>query len=74
MEDKVKEEDLTWASVSFDDPEEVKRFEEQELRRAGERIRKAVKELQDLGIVDKDGELVDKTLPPDMQPDSECDL
>ena len=62
--------ELTWATVDTDDEEEMTRFEEQELQKAGERIKKAAQELQDLGIVDEKGRRVKKELPPDMQPGS----
>jgi hypothetical protein len=71
---KIKEEKLTWANVNTDDPEEMKRFREQQAERAGERIRKAVTELQELGIMDEEGRPVKKELPPDMQPDSKTDV
>ena len=47
--------ELTWATVDTDDEEEMTRFEEQELQKAGQRIKKAAQELQDLGIVDEKG-------------------
>lgn len=59
---------LTWANVDLEDEEEVDRFEEQELDKAGERTQKAVKEL---GIVDEKGWRTKKELPPDMQPNSQ---
>ena len=74
MEKKVKEIELTWATVDTDDEEEMTRFEEQELQKAGERIKKAAQELQDLGIVDEKGRRVKKELPPDMQPGSDADV
>ncbi len=75
MDDKkVKEEELTWATVDLDDDKEVTRFEERELEKAGERIRKAVKELEELGIVDDKGRRINKELPPDMQPHSQTDV
>ena len=73
MKDKPEKE-LTWATVDLDDEDDVARFEELELRRAGERIRKAVKELQDRDIIDEQGELINPELPPDMEPGSKCDL
>ncbi len=73
MKDKP-EKDLTWATVDLDDEEQVARFEELELRRAGERIKKAVDELHNLGIIDEQGELINPELPPDMKPGSQCDL
>ncbi len=74
MKEKVKEKELTWATVNADDPEDMERFRRQDAKRAGQRIRKAVKELQDLNIIDEGGELIDKELPADMQPGSKCDL
>lgn len=74
MEKKVKEIELNWATVDTDDEEEMSRFEEQELEKAGQRIKKAAQELQDLGIVDEKGRRVKKELPADMQPGSEADV
>ena len=74
VNENVDDKDLTWATVNLGDEEEVARFEELELRRAGERIKKAVDELQNLGIIDEQGELMNSELPPDMEPDSKCDL
>ena len=71
---EIKEEKLNWATVDLDDEEALDSFEEQELDRAGERIRKAVKELEELGIVDERGRRIKKELPPDMQPDSKTDV
>lgn len=72
MPTKAKE--LTYATVNFDDPAEVKEFHRQEQRKAGIRIRKAVKELQEKGILDEHGRRISKELPPDMREDSDCDL
>jgi hypothetical protein len=66
--------ELTWANVDVDNDEEMDLFREQEERKADERIRKAFLELQEKGIIDEKGELIDKELPPDMREDSECDL
>ncbi len=74
MKDKAQEKDLTWATVNLDDEDDVARFEALELRRAGERIKKAVDELQVLGIIDEQGELINPELPPDMEPGSKCGL
>ena len=70
VKEKVEEKELTWATVNTDDEEEMGRFEEQELEKAGKRIKKAVQELQELGIVDEKGQRIKKELPPDMQPGS----
>ena len=45
------------------------RFEEQELEKAGKRIKKAVKGLQELGIVDEKGRRIKRALPCDSQTD-----
>ena len=74
MEKRVTEIELTWATVDTDDEEEMTRFEGQELEKAGERIKKAAQELQDLGIVDEKGRRVKKELPPDMQLGSDADV
>ncbi len=74
MEEKLKEKRLTRATVNDDDPEEWARYREQQLDRAEGRIKKAVKELQDRGIMDEKGRRVKKELPADMQPDSETDV
>jgi hypothetical protein len=74
LEKKVTKIELTWATVDTDNEEEMTRFEEQELQKAGQRIKKAAQELQDLGIVDEKGRRVKKELPPDMQPGSDADV
>ena len=66
--------ELTWANVDVDNDAEMDLFREQEERKADERIRKAFLELQEKGIIDEKGDLVNKELPPDMREDSECDL
>ena len=74
VKEKVKEKELTWATVDIDNEEEMARFEEQELEKAGKRIKKAVQELRELGIVDEKGRRIRKELPPDMQPGSKTDV
>ena len=74
MKDKADQKELTWATVDLDDEDDDARFEELELRRAGERIKKAVDELQNLRIIDEQGELINPELPPDMEPGSKCGL
>lgn len=66
--------ELTWANVDVENDAEMDLFREQEERKADERIRKAFRELQEKGIIDEKGELINKELPPDMREDSECDL
>ncbi len=67
---KVKEKELTRATVNEDDPEEWTEYRKQLLDRAEGRIKKGVKEPQDLGIMDEKGRRIKKELPPDMQPGS----
>lgn len=74
MEEKLEEKRLTRATVNDDDPEEWARYREQQLDRAEVRTKKAVKALQDRGIMDEKGHRVKKELPADMQPDSETDV
>lgn len=74
MEDKVKAKELTRATVNPDDPEEWALYREQLLQRAEKNIKEAVEELKALGIIDEKGRRIKKELPPDMLPDSKCDL
>jgi hypothetical protein len=67
----TKTRDLTWANVDVDDDAEMGIFRKQEERKAGERIRRAVKDLQRKGILDEKGELINKELPADMREDSQ---
>ncbi|HME00222.1 MAG TPA: hypothetical protein VKM93_23180 [Terriglobia bacterium] len=66
--------EMTWANVDVDDDREMDLFRRQEEKKADERIRRAVEQLQEKGIMDAQGRRVRKDLPPDMQEDSECDL
>jgi len=72
MPSKVKE--LSWANVDLDDAREREAFRRQEQRKAGIRIKKAVKDLQGRGILDEQGRRIRKELPPDMQEGSKCGL
>ena len=65
---------LNWATVNVDNPEEVAELHRLEQKRAGEHVRRAVARLQALGIIDQEGRLLKKELPPDMQEGSSCDL
>jgi hypothetical protein len=65
---------LNWATVDITNPEEVAELQRLEEKRAGVLARKAVAELQALGIVDRQGRRIKKELPPDMRDDSQCDL
>jgi hypothetical protein len=65
---------LDWATVDVDNPEEVAELHRLEQRRAGRHIKKAVAQLQALGIIDREGRLLKKELPPDTQEGSSCDL
>ena len=72
MKEKLEEKKLTRSTVNEGDAEEWARYREQLLDRAEGRVKKAVKELQDRGIMDEKGRRVKKELPPDMQPDSDA--
>lgn len=63
-----------WATVDVANPEEVAELQRLEDRRASVLARKAVAELQALGIVDKQGRRIKKELPPDMREGSQCDV
>ena len=64
----IQKTEPTWANVNTDDPQEMAEFNDQEDRKAGERVKEAFQKLRSLGIVNEDGELVDEELPPDMRP------
>jgi hypothetical protein len=49
-------------------------FDEQEERKAGERVKIAFKRLRDLGIVDEKGELLSHELAADMRPGAKHDF
>ncbi len=65
---------LNWATVNVDNPKEVAELHRLEQKRAGQLARKAVAELQALGIIDQRGRRIKKEPPPDMREDSQCDL
>ncbi len=71
---KTKTEPLTHATVDFDDAEQAEELESQVQRRAGVLARRAVKRLQDQGILDSQGRRVKRKLPADMRDNSECGL
>jgi hypothetical protein len=71
---KITLEKLTRANVDENDPEEWARYREQLLDRAEGRIKTAVKELQEFGIMDENGHPVKKELPPDRKPRSKTDV
>ena len=70
----TKTRELTWANVDVDDDAEMELFRKQEERKAGERVREAVRRLREQGIIDARGRRIRKDLPPDMREGSECDL
>jgi hypothetical protein len=72
MPSKVKE--LSWANVNLDDSKEREAFRRQEQHKAGVRIKKAVRDLQERGILDERGRRIRKELPPDMREGSKCGL
>ena len=54
--------------VNTEDLQEMADFDEQEEKKAGERIKTAPNGFGDLGIVDASGELLSRELPADMHP------
>jgi hypothetical protein len=70
----TKTRELTWANVDVDNDAEMELFRKQEERKAGERVREAVRRLREQGIIDARGRRIRKDLPPDMREGSECDL
>lgn len=55
-----------------DHPTALLRRSQERAKNAGERIQKAVRELQQAGILDAEGRRIRTDLPPDMQPDSKA--
>ncbi len=70
----IQKTELTWATVNTGDLDEMAEFNEQEARKAGERVKAAFQHLRDLGIVDEHGDLIDNELPPDMRPGAKRDF
>lgn len=70
----TKTRERTWANADVDNDAEIEIFRKQEERKAGERVREAVRRLREQGIIDAQGRRIRKDLPPDMREDSECDL
>lgn len=67
------DQELTHVTVNLEDPKEWSSFQAQETGKARARVKQAVREMQEKGILDADGRLVDKgDLPPDMQLDSKA--
>lgn len=64
----------TWATVDLTNRDLVERLKEQDRLAAGERIKAAVKRLQDLGVIDSEGRRLNPELPADMRDDSETDF
>lgn len=65
---------LTTVNVNFHDPEELAEVHCQDEERAAARIKEAVRELKEKGIIDENGNLLIKELPADMQAGSGCTL
>ena len=70
----IQKTEPSWATVNTDDPQEMAEFNEQEDRKAGERVKEAFQRLRNLGIVNESGELVGDELPPDMHPGAKRDF
>ena len=65
---------LTFGNVNFRDPKERARFDEEMDKQLQANREAAVRDLQERGILDAHGQLIDRTLPPDMRPDSTTDF
>jgi len=70
----IQKTEPTWANVNTDDPHEMAEFNEQEDRKAGERVKEVFQNLRSLGIVNENGELIDDELPPDMRSGAKRDF
>ena len=49
----IQKTEPSWATVNTDDPQEMAEFNEQEDRKAGERVKEAFQRLRNLGIVNE---------------------
>ena len=65
---------VTWSNVDLQSSASRASLFQLQEHKAAERVKNAFAKLQQQGILDESGRLVDKDLPPDMQPDSECDV
>lgn len=69
-----REPSLTFANVDLDNPSERTAFFKQEEAKAGKRAKRAFEKLQNLGIMDNQGNLTKSGIPTDMEPGSACDV
>ena len=60
--------------LDLDDPESEAEWDRRVMALAAERIAAERVRLERLGIIDRDGELVSRDLPPDMLPESDTTL
>jgi hypothetical protein len=65
---------LTFGSVNFRDPRERYLFHEQMGKWLQANRDAAIRGLQQKGIIDAEGRLIERTLPPDMRSDSDTDF
>ena len=65
---------LTLANVDLSDRELVAKIRERDLQAADQRIKEAVRRLQDLGVIDARGRRLNRELPPDMKEESITDF
>ncbi len=65
---------LTLANVDLGDAALIARLSKRDRLAAGERIREAVRHMQELGVIDVDGNRLNKELPADMREDSSTDF
>ncbi len=65
---------LTIETVDLDDEDEMDEFWDQVMAANMEKVRAESAELMRRGIIDEEGNLLTKELPPDMRPGSERDF
>jgi len=65
---------LSWATVDFNNKEDMAELTRQDLDRAGENIRAAVRDLQKRGISDENGQRIRTDTPPDMRKGANTDF
>ncbi len=69
-----KPRELTLADIDPRDDRALERMENAMLRKGAARIMREMKRMRDLGILDSEGNLTSKDLPPDMLPGSKTDV
>lgn len=65
---------LSWATVDFNNKEEIAELTRQDLARAAQNIRAAVRDLQERGIIDENGRRIRSDTPADMREGANTDF